>query len=1088
MTEQTAPKEETAFISDNLNNFNRLAQTYTSLRDVEKVDGDQVNEVLSGHRRLKYYLEAADLVDGEGNIGKKLFLPIGQSRHLDDVLWEIKHPLLERIDRELYMFDEEETFVNSYEQALEEYKTVRTIRVYIEENARDSEQKRQILASLDVAERVTQLATVEKLLNCADKAFMLDAVANSDVPLVDRELDMSKWDDLTQEEKHAGGLLVNLYTIATLKAGVNIRQAYENATHQLKQDEQKAAGVLEEKPLGDYELYKDSQEILPRHFHQRHHRDEDEEFEHGYVRKIAHDYEFNQQAVDYEFKHIAMAISEGLVSLDPTVGEVQRLYDLVLPYLFSENSWYISINALSTMRDPRALFVLLDQLQQSQELMGGEKHAEAIVNIANNPLSPKIMDQYLQTASDEQKFAVEMANNPLVRQIVMKDNSSSPNRLWNRNVRVLPELLLGSPKRLANLKFIEIYIDYAKQKGISVDKNEYSDMLNTLNMYSGEAAIKLFTANLDEIVPLLAKKAHEIGFADWENNMPELYKAVVGYKDGTGFVLELALAIGISTEAVSKLEALYLSKDLRGGEHSKKEILNGIIVFLGKNGSSETLETIVSKISGTKEDPKRVRRIFRMLTTLNDLGRLDLSHSEMFDGGSLDEIANTIQNKLAEVVKEKLNLTTESISPERWDKLFSEGSLDMVMSLYAQYTEKSKDSAASLILEIGKHIVIGDFAEWRNTNPFSKEILEYYLPNPNQQIAWLTPIEPIKRLFKLSREEQILGVVGEINRIASEAKSHAEKILNVGEKPLNFFSEENLTQLEKRRQIVETQIKNFEEGGGISLKNLRRTKDQLDDQLRIINGIQYLLNLSIEDFNQGGIRDTLKKTISTLIRMQNLQQSAADLQQIEKTILPTLNKIVTEVEVTGQDTDDYMSLFKAGMEPRETCQSVRNGSHNYCLPTTIATPDIRLDNSRIGSVVENRALSKLKKMSTELVSDQTVIMLEPPYGLSETHPGYVVTLEIAIKKAENVGVPLVIAQPIDMATGADHATTISLLDMVARNNGARVTRVGNVNLHGKKGIGEYEYSDTLGETIDFDVPVAMEEVYVVYPQNVAMVF
>ena len=124
MTEQTAPKEETAFISDNLNNFNRLAQTYTSLRDVEKVDGDQVNEVLSGHRRLKYYLEAADLVDGEGNIGKKLFLPIGQSRHLDDVLWEIKHPLLERIDRELYMFDEEETFVNSYEQALEEYKKV----------------------------------------------------------------------------------------------------------------------------------------------------------------------------------------------------------------------------------------------------------------------------------------------------------------------------------------------------------------------------------------------------------------------------------------------------------------------------------------------------------------------------------------------------------------------------------------------------------------------------------------------------------------------------------------------------------------------------------------------------------------------------------------------------------------------------------------------------------------------------------------------------------------------------------------------------------------------------------------------------
>lgn len=754
--------------------------------------------------------------------------------------------------------------------------------------------------------------------------------------------------------------------------------------------------------------------------------------------------------------------------LAPTVEQTRALYDLISGRLFRDlyaggrESWSgtASSNIFSVLRDPRAIPGLIEHLQQFGSGHTSNSVVYTIKEIVENPLSREDLDRVVaETGGVKGRILREWFLEP--EEWVQKLDgygisgiAQSPGQYFAR----------GELAKLAKKMAGEKGIEFAKDKYGSDAYYYFFAGINFDESFGTQQIEKLLLEDLGQVAEVVARSK----LATWRVDMPQIFSALVNPRDGNYFYfphLVVTESLGLAPEAVAKLEKLYATVDLRRGAHDRTLFAEGILFLSSKDNGREIMEGILAASTGASRDPARIREIFRMMETLDSFGAFDFSPK-----GTLTEISSDLRGKVIESARQRMKLEDSELPAldEKLDYLLQNNLLEIIPTLMAKVS--GHGNADKVVEEIGRHIVLGDFVAWRNSLETAQAALSV-LPEDKRE-KWVTPCDEVRVAIRFHDEDETRGAAtSAIKRIVEEAKAHIQEVYKLD------FSGHRLEELHRLQQQLIGDIKKSQESEGKRELGIR--KRSVDAEAKLIEGILALDTLDRDSFDPAKVLDLVEKTRSAMTTLNGLEQPIADLEQIQR-VFTTQQKLTTVSQLRAYDSDDPVALLKSGAEPRETCQSWRQGSHNYCLPAYVADANKRVINveDERGEVV-GRSIARLTHIRTEAGETVPVILLEPVYTTGETNYVYTAFVKLALAKAKAIGADLVMTYEMQAATGADHSKTVAVLPKEAKKAGFTMKRM-PVEVFIPRSYNQYEYSDTLGGDVSwFDRYVPLQNAVVV---------
>lgn len=475
----------------------------------------------------------------------------------------------------------------------------------------------------------------------------------------------------------------------------------------------------------------------------------------------------------------------------------------------------------------------------------------------------------------------------------------------------------------------------------------------------------------------------------------------------------------------------------------------GLLFLSSKTEGQQIMRDVLSVSTGANRDSERMRDIFTLLHSLDSFGKFEFTKRD-----NLADIASDLKSKLVTVVGEKMELSeTESIVlNQRLSELMKTGLFEIVPQLLAKFHDQGKTQVADVVREIGKHVVLNDFREWRNNLPTSLEQLS--LLDEQGRSAWLNPVPEVSITVGINMESARQGALDAIARIATEAKAHILEMykLDFSQTGINVLK---LKQEELIRQLKDNTRSSYER------RDLGETKRSIDNQLRVVEGILGLESLTADHLDPVALNRYISGIVNSLSNFPNLEQPAQDLTQINE-VLATQKEIGNVTTIRSYDSDDPISLLKVGTEPRETCQSYRRGSFNHCLPAYVADANKRLINAENDKQeVVGRTIIKLTHIRDAGGQTHPTILLEPIYTTSEIAPIYQSIVRLALVKAAATGVYLILRGDIMVHTGANNEFAIPVVEREAQRMGMDFSKR-NLDIYLPESANPYEYSDSLG--------------------------
>lgn len=735
-------------------------------------------------------------------------------------------------------------------------------------------------------------------------------------------------------------------------------------------------------------------------------------------------------------------------SLEATPEQTRALCDAVREPFFTALRDYpvgfgfgMAARFFAVMRDPLAIPALLDFIRRPHDNYGaaGIKEVFALEKIINNPSSREDLEKVIEQSS------------PLDRHIITEwiQNKESLFALSGKYVSVSKvDLISEAPKYFVTEKLARLAETIAKRQGVELSEDDLLTFFGGRHWNSTTKIEELLIKELGVIAPVIAATRN----IDWRIFTPVIYKALVHPENGNyAWFPELIgkEGLGISAESLAKLRNLYNSRDLRVGIMARNIMAEGLLFLSTKDNGKEIAESILGFVTGAREDSARVREAFRLLQTLDGLGEFSYDPK-----ANLQETIADLKGRVVTAVAEKMELGEDEKAAvsEKLPYLVESNVVEIIPSLLSQMNKLSRTSEEKVVREIGRHIVLGDFKSWREGLETSREQLEV-LPEDKRK-AWLEPVPEVVLSVQAQKgAEARQAVVDAVKRIVSEARAHVQDVYKVD------FSPDRARQLGEMQKTLIGEIKASSSEN--EKKDLGVRKRSVDAELRLIEGFVQLESASPDSLKPQNILSIVAKTKSAMGILSGLDQPMRDLEQIEK-VFTTQEKLETVERLQAYDSDDPVALLKAGIEPRETCQSWRGGAYNYCLPAYVTDANKRVFNveDERGEVL-GRAIAKLTHIQTAEKQKQPAILLEPVYATSETPDIYRAIIRLALEKAEAIGAVLVVGREIVVATGADSSKTVSLLPQEAAKAGFNSGRRA-VSVYLPPSHNTYEYSDTLG--------------------------
>jgi hypothetical protein len=217
-----------------------------------------------------------------------------------------------------------------------------------------------------------------------------------------------------------------------------------------------------------------------------------------------------------------------------------------------------------------------------------------------------------------------------------------------------------------------------------------------------------------------------------------------------------------------------------------------------------------------------------------------------------------------------------------------------------------------------------------------------------QKKFWKANIEPITIDVELSEEEKGRREAGwkVVQQMIRDVKEHILKL-----RPDFDFSRKRAQILGAKVQELTEQIESATSEDKKQRLALEKRKAQAEAAL--VNGFLEIENATPQSFTRERML-TLARELHERSAKLNLPLTGLDIEQIEKNF--TVGDII---RFTAYESDDPLTLLKVGVEPKETCQSWRNGAYNECLLAYVADSNKKVLNVVDEGRVVARSIIKL---------------------------------------------------------------------------------------------------------------------------------
>jgi len=585
----------------------------------------------------------------------------------------------------------------------------------------------------------------------------------------------------------------------------------------------------------------------------------------------------------------------------------------------------------------------------------------------------------------------------------------------------------------------------------------------------------------------------------WTQSADKLLAALVNPRNGESVAFPKRIAqegLGVSDEKMlAVLDKVFEAKTFKGSGFEREAFLDGLVLLNSKENGKAVLETLLGAYKGTKDDPKRIRRIFQLLSTLDGFGEYD------FVVPSQDEIEKTnqeiseLQNQYSQTQdkaeRKRIKNRTETLTGEvqnltglkgiedamthrvveaacrrldlpqeyrdkienNLEELLKGGVFEIVPSLAGKYEGKNETEVKNLLRAITAHIIEGDFKSWRYGHEQSEAQLSGL--TDEQKEFWKATIEPITIDVELSEDEK--------GRREDELKSAQEIIRNAKEHILdsqpNFdFSRERAQALIAKVRELTEKIKSATSED--EKKRLALEKRTVQAEATLVSGVLEIENATSRSFTRERIL-TQARELRERITELNLPLAGLDIEQIEKIF--TVGDIR---RVTAYESDDALTLLKVGVEPQETCQSWRNGGFNECLLAYVADSNKKVLNVADGEGrVVARSIIKLTNQRDEndfeSKTQRKTLLVEKPYSLLPNSEVYRAFVRVLLTKAQGLDASITFGKGFD-------ETTLRVFEEEARAFGYGMNE-SRLDVFIPHSLNKYEYSDTLGGKISWFV-------------------
>lgn len=543
-------------------------------------------------------------------------------------------------------------------------------------------------------------------------------------------------------------------------------------------------------------------------------------------------------------------------------------------------------------------------------------------------------------------------------------------------------------------------------------------------------------------------------------------------------------------QALDMLNQVMSHKHYAKSGFERSAFLQGLILLNSKEDGKEALETMLRAYKGTREDPRKIRRIFQTQQALEGMGsygfvapsaesilevdhriaqatedlakapsretrqpiedtldRLRVEHANLTGLKGIDDATT---DRLVQVARGKLSLpdTYEDKIRSQLDILLKNGTIQIISILTGRYSENPElQQLMPLMTEITSHILDGDFREWRYSHAIAQEQLGVVTPEQREQ--WTRTTEPVAATVRLAgetaREESEIQAIG---LILDQVRNH------IRDKRKNFdFSPERGWKISAEIEHLTNQIQNT--GSEAEIEVLEARKKSLSDEKQLIADLHVLDTLSPEKADQNDIAIRAHRIAEAAAHL-GVPQAALDIDQVHQVF-----KLGDIISIQAYESDDLVTLLKVGVEPQETCQSWRRGQSNECLLSYVANGNVKVVNvADQNSSVITRSVMKVQKQRETSDTDSEgypIMFLEPPYTLLSHPMIYRPYAKLVFQKAKEMNLPITL-KTLDQGL---NPIALQVFYEEAANYGYAV-RLKAVDIYVQPNISPFEYSDSQG--------------------------
>ena len=139
----------------------------------------------------------------------------------------------------------------------------------------------------------------------------------------------------------------------------------------------------------------------------------------------------------------------------------------------------------------------------------------------------------------------------------------------------------------------------------------------------------------------------------WTQSADKLLAALVNPKYGESVAFPKRIAqegLGISDEKMlAVMDHIFAAKTFKGSGFEREAFLDGLVLLNSKEDGKAVLETLLTAYRGSRDDPKRMRRIFQLLSTLEGFSEYGFATPNPDEASRIQQEILSLQNQSTQV-------------------------------------------------------------------------------------------------------------------------------------------------------------------------------------------------------------------------------------------------------------------------------------------------------------------------------------------------------------------------------------------------------------------------------------------------------